>query len=76
MQDKDVIKHILEWEESQTFECKRSLKKPSDVLPTICALANTDGGIFVYGLGDKKKYPGKQRLKGISEAKDNCDDLM
>ena len=74
--DSDIINKILAQEESQTFECKRVLKKPSEVLPTICAFANTDGGIFVYGIEDSKKSSGIARLKGLSEAPTNGDDLL
>lgn len=75
MNESTVVK-ILSIAEGQTFECKRVLKKPADVLPTICAFANTDGGVFVYGLEDPKKSLGKDRLKGISEAPNNCDELL
>jgi ATP-dependent DNA helicase RecG len=72
----EIITSILSTEEGQTFECKRALKKPADVLHTICAFANTDGGTFVYGLEDPKKASGFDRLKGISEANDNCGELL
>ena len=72
----EYIEKILTNEEGQTFECKRVLKKPSDVLPTICALANADGGLFVYGVADKKQFSGKERLIGISENPNNCDELL
>ncbi len=74
--DNNFIEKILSIEEGQVFEYKRVLKKPSEVLPTICAFANTDGGVFIYGLEDVKKSLGKERLKGIAEAKDNCDELL
>jgi ATP-dependent DNA helicase RecG len=76
MEKNSLIEEILTIEEGQVFECKRVLKKPSEVLPTICAFANTDGGVFVYGLEDAKKTSGKERLKGIAEARDNCDELL
>lgn len=72
----DLIKKFLEMNEGQTFECKRVLKKPSDVLPTICALANADGGILVYGIADQKQLSGEDRLTGISEDPNNCDELL
>lgn len=72
----EFIEKILTNEEGQTFECKRVLKKPSDVLATICAFANADGGLFVYGVADKKQASGKDRLIGISESPGNCDELL
>ncbi|HHT9106732.1 MAG TPA: RNA-binding domain-containing protein [Candidatus Wujingus californicus] len=74
--DEQLIEKLLKLEEGQDFECKRVLKKPSEVLPTICAFANADGGILVYGIGDKKQSSGKERLFGISEKRENCDDLL
>lgn len=72
----EFVEKILTDEEGQTFECKRVLKKPSDVLPTICAFANADGGLFVYGVADKKQLSGKARLIGVSEESNNCDELL
>lgn len=72
----EFIEKMLTKDEGQTFECKRVLKKPSDVLPTICAFANADGGLFVYGVADKKQCSGRERLTGISEGQNNCDELL
>lgn len=58
--NEEFIEKILANEEGQTFECKRVLKKPSEVLPTICAFANADGGLFVYGVADKKHFSGNE----------------
>lgn len=72
----EFIERILTDDEGQSFECKRVLKKPSDVLSSICAFANADGGLFVYGVADKKQCSGKERLIGISESPNNCDELL
>lgn len=74
--DQDLINKLLERDEGQAFECKRIQKKPSEVLPTICAFANTDGGLFIYGIADQKHFSGKDRLLGISEDPNNCDELL
>lgn len=74
--NEEFIEKILANEEGQSFECKRVLKKPSDVLATICAFSNADGGLFVYGVADKKQASGKDRLIGISENPGNCDELL
>ncbi len=76
MEDRELIEKILALNEGQHLEFKQILKKPKDVLPTICAFANNDGGTFIYGLEDPKKCSGRKRLKGISSAKDNCDELI
>ena len=76
LENDNLIQSLIEGEESQTFECKRVQKKPSEVLPTLCAFANSDGGIFVYGLADFAKTHGRERLTGISEASDNPDELL
>jgi len=47
-----IIDRIIAAKEGQTFETKRAKKKPSEILPTICALANTGGGIFIYGVAE------------------------
>lgn len=72
----EIINKLLGIKEGQTFECKRALKKPSDVLATICAFANTDGGIFVYGMADPEKAKEDKRLVGILEGGDNSDELL
>ncbi len=76
MMNSELIDKLLANAEGQTFECKRVLKRPSEVLPTICAFANSDGGIFVYGIADKKQLSGKDRLAGVSEELNNCDELL
>ena len=70
------LQSILGQKESQTFECKRAKKKPSQVLATLCAFANSEGGVFVYGLGDPEKMSGASRLIGLSEAPDHADELI
>lgn len=72
----EYIEKILTNEEGQTFECKRVLKKPSDVLSTICAFANADGGLLVYGVADRKQSSGRERLTGVSESPAHCDELL
>ena len=36
-------------------------------LETICALANTDGGVLVLGVADLKDFKGSARLFGVEE---------
>jgi len=71
-----ILESLLNADEGQTFETKRALKKPSEVLPTICAFANTDGGTFIYGIADKKHAVGKERFTGIIEGGTNHEELL
>lgn len=74
--DKDIIKVFLETTEWQTFECKRAAIKPADLLETIIAFANAEGGFIVVGLEDPAKVNGEKRLIGISENADNVSDSL
>lgn len=67
---------FLDTQEWQTFECKRAAIKPSDLLETVVAFANADGGLIVIGIEDPKKANGVKRLLGISENLDNCSDFL
>ncbi len=57
--------------ESRTLEFKRISAKHGKMIETICAFANTDGGLLVIGIGDAKELkPGAKpasRLFGIEE---------
>lgn len=66
--------------ESRTLDFKRMGKNQSTrMLETICAFANTDGGIVVIGIGDakdlKRGTPSSARLFGIEENPEAFDDL-
>lgn len=76
MNDKEIIKIFLDTQEWQTFECKRAAIKPADLLETVIALANSDGGLIVVGLEDPTKALGEKRLLGISENADNVSDFL
>ena len=70
MKDENTeLQQILENEESQTVECKRSATKPQKLLEAVVALANTSGGKLIIGLEDPSKARGKKRLIGIEEDK-------
>ena len=76
MKDADIIKIFLDTQEWQTFECKRAAIKPADLLETVIAFANSDGGFVVVGLEDPGKAKGEKRLLGISENPDNVSDFL
>ena len=70
------IETLLDAVESQTLEFKRvSGKMVSKALATICAFANTDGGVLVLGIADPASASGKSRLFGIEENPEALDEL-
>ena len=59
---------IVTKRESLHFETKRLAdKKVGRALDTVCALANTEGGILALGLEDFDKARGRDRIYGIEE---------
>ena len=69
----DILLDTREW---QTFDCKRAHIKPTKIVDTICAFANSDGGRLIVGLEDPDKAPRGERLIGISEAEDNVSEIL
>lgn len=67
----DRITALLAAPESRTLEFKRISAKHSRMIETICAFANSEGGLVVIGVGDAKDLkPGakpESRLFGIEE---------
>ncbi|MEK7073081.1 MAG: ATP-binding protein [Patescibacteria group bacterium] len=76
MEDKDIVKALLDIQEWQTFDCKRAAIKPADLLETVVGFANADGGSIAVGLEDPAKAHGDKRLLGISENADNVSDFL
>lgn len=76
MDDRELLQIFLDTQEWQTFECKRAAIKPADLLETVVAFANSDGGVIVVGLEDPLKTQGEKRLLGISENADNVSDFL
>lgn len=63
-------------EEGLRFETKRvSRSMVSKALETICAFANTEGGILALGVEDLDKVKGHARLFGIGENPEAVDEL-
>lgn len=75
----DRIPALLAAHESRTLDFKRISSKHGRLLETICAFANTDGGLVVLGIGDAKELkPGEKpasRLWGVEENAEGFDDL-
>ncbi len=76
MTDNEIVKFFLDTEEWQTFECKRAAIKPADLLETVVAFANSDGGFIVIGLEDPNKVNEEKRLVGISENPENVSSIL
>ena len=73
------ITALLVATESRTLEFKRISAKHGRLIETVCAFANTDGGVLALGVGDAKDLkPGEKadkRLFGIEENPESFDDL-
>ena len=63
----DLLANLLAKKEWMFFETKRILKKPSKLLETVVAFANTEWGALVLGVEDPDKAQWEARLMGISE---------
>lgn len=61
-------------EESAHLDFKRAGKNDK-AIDTVCAFANTDGGVLVLGVEDPKKASGRDRLYGVQENPEAIDDL-
>lgn len=77
----DLIAKILNIpEETQTIEFKRlnGEKVVSKIIQTIVAMANTDGGVIIFGVEDpeKTKLKGVDRIFGIEENKELFDSIF
>lgn len=73
------IRLLLASAESKTLDFKRISGKQTRMYETICAFANTDGGLLIIGVGDAKVMkPGDNpagRLFGIDENPEGFDDF-
>ena len=62
--------------ESRVLEFKRvSGKMVSKALETVCALANSEGGMLVLGMADLKAYQGEARLFAVQENPEAVDEF-
>ncbi|MCW5629799.1 MAG: putative DNA binding domain-containing protein [Rhodoferax sp.] len=72
-----LIKQLLPRGESRQLEFKRvSGKMVGKALETVCAFANTAGGMLVLGLADLKEFQGPARLFGVEENAEAVDELQ
>lgn len=76
VQAEEYIAKWLTLPESASLEFKRvSGKMVTKALETICAFANTSGGVLALGLEDPKKANGADRLYGLGENPEAVDEL-
>ena len=73
----DAVRELVESDESRGLEFKRvSGKMVGKALETVCAFANTDGGVLVLGMADLKEHRGNARLFGVGENREAVDELQ
>ncbi len=76
LNDADLVAAVLSTEEGPRFETKRvSGKMVHKALETVCAFANTEGGVLALGVEDADKAVGTARLFGIEENPVALDEL-
>ncbi len=76
-----LLAALLQSPESKTFDFKRlGAGKVAKMLETICAFANTEGGMLVVGIGDPRESKTtdrpQQRLWGMQENPEAFDELQ
>jgi ATP-dependent DNA helicase RecG len=76
-----VLEYLLDSPESTILDFKRlGSGKIAKMLETICAFANSEGGILAIGVGDTKEIAAgehpRQRLWGIQENPEALDELQ
>lgn len=72
-----LVRDLLSRPESETLETKRvSGKMVGKALETVCAFANTRGGVLALGIEDPKKASRRDRLYGVSENTEAVDELI
>lgn len=70
------IRALLTTHESRGLEFKRvSGKMVGKAMETICAFANTEGGVLALGVADEKQITGAARFFGVQENPEALDDL-
>ena len=72
-----LLERVLNSPESRTLDVKRvSGKMVQKALETLCAFANTDGGVLALGIEDPAKAKGVQRVYGVQENPEAIDELQ
>jgi ATP-dependent DNA helicase RecG len=72
-----LLSSLVTRAESRHLEFKRvSGKMVHKALETLCAFANTEGGILALGIADLKDHSGLARVFGVEENKEALDELL
>ena len=75
----DRIAKLLVTPESRTLDFKRISDKHKKIIETVCAFANSEGGLLALGVGDAKDLRAgdkpQSRLWGVEENPEGFDDL-
>jgi ATP-dependent DNA helicase RecG len=72
-----LVQELVSYAETRKLEFKRvSGKMVGKALETVCAFANSEGGVVVLGVADIKEFQGNNRLFGIEENPEAVDDLQ
>ena len=72
-----LLDTVLLQSETQKLETKRvSGKMVGKALETVCAFANTKGGLLLLGIEDALKARGNDRLFGIGENREAVDEFL
>ena len=73
------IETLFHAPESRTLDFKRISAKHGRMIETVCAFANSEGGLLVIGVGDAKdlkpRAKPQSRLYGIEENPEAFDDF-
>ena len=72
-----LLRQLQPLGETHRLEFKRvSGKMVGKALETICAFANSNGGLLVLGLADLKEFQGTDRIFGVDENPEAMDELQ
>ena len=72
-----LVVSLLPMGETRRLEFKRvSREMVGKALKTVCAFANTDGGLLVLGVADLKDFQGVHRVFGVDENPEAVDELQ
>lgn len=56
--DRDFVNKLIRQKEGKSLDFKQKITSKEKIAKTLVAMANTDGGLLVIGLSDKKKVIG------------------
>lgn len=75
MSNEEFIKMLISRKENEIYDCKRAAIQPKDILKTINAILNTQGGLIAIGIEDDSKAKGIDRILGIEGYEDNISEI-